>query len=377
MIRHNINEGKINLLVSLDLSRAFDSIDHCNLVSKLRHKFKFSKTACRLIYSYLTGRSQFVDIKGSISETRRVYMGVPQGSVIGPLLFVLYLNDLMEVIESSYGCKPFIFADDIQLLLSNEKQYKDVLEAMTNFCLANISSWMIENKFSINLTKTKCIAFAGNFQLDFNIHINGVRLQFVDHLRCLGVWIDNRLDFGNHIDRLSARITYTLRRLYNSNIFLPVYIKRNIAFALLMSQIAYCLELISGTISINLVKLERVFNRIVRFVFNVRIREHITPYVIRLLGCTFRKFIDFRLLFFFYKIILSSIPPNLRNIFNFSRSTRNIQVIIPRISTSLFERSFLIRVARLWNSLPSSLRIFADSKNVFRRKLYLYMCETS
>lgn len=280
------------------------------------------------------------------------------------------------MVTSSYRCKPFIFADDVQLLLSGGRQFLDVLEAGANFCLANISSWMVENRLRINLTKTKYITF-GNTDYNFNIHLNGARLHLVDHMRCLGVIIDDKLDFGRHIDTLTVKIIYTLRRLYNSNIYLPICIKRNVAFALLMSQIGYCLEVISGTISTNFGKLERAFNMIVRFVFNVKVREHITTFAIKFLGCTFRNFVNVRLLFFFYKIILSSTPPNLRSTFMFSRSTRNVQILIPRISTSIFERSFYIRVARLWNNLPSNLRVFIYSIYVFKKKLFLYVNETT
>lgn len=194
-------------------------------------------------------------------------------------------------------------------------------------------------------------------------------MQFVDHHRCLGVIIDNKLSFRNHIDILSGRIWGSLRKIYNAQIFLPQHVKRRLVYATLMSQITYGLEVISGTAGYLLNRIKRLVNAIVRFVYNVRRRDHISPYVKRFLGYSFDNFVLFRNLLMLHKLIKNGKPVALYNSFQLSPRLRNPHFIYPRIFKALFSKSFLVRVIGYWNSLPLELRIFTQSNNVFRLKL--------
>lgn len=140
-----------------------------------------------------------------------------------------------------------------------------------------------------------------------------------------------------------------------------------------MSQVLYGLEVVSGTIVINFNRLRRIVNTIVRFVYNVRLRRHISGYVKQFLGCSFDEFVKYRILIFFHKVIKRGRPLPLCNAFLFSRSSRNPQVSIPRVYKSVYERSFIVRVARCWNRLPFMLRVFSHSNNVFRLKVLQYL----
>lgn len=148
-IRCNINERKISALISLDLTKAFNSINFLTLINKLRVKFNFSRSACKLIFSYVSERYQFVELEGVHSDILPLFSGVPQGSVLGPLLFILYMNDLTEHIDASL-CRTFLFADDIFLLFSSYRDNVDVLEANVNYNLERFEQWSSANSLRIN-----------------------------------------------------------------------------------------------------------------------------------------------------------------------------------------------------------------------------------
>lgn len=297
--------------------------------------------------------------------------GVPQGSVLGPLLFTLYVNSLPSFVNSAM-CDTYLFADDVFLLFSGCFVFEDVLVNNINFELGRVLEWTSRNSLTINPSKTKAIMFGptNRFILNPDVFLDGVRIDFVNHLKCLGIILDNRLSFANHIDMLSCKLFNILRRIYSSNLFLPFRVKTQLSWALLMSQILYGFEVFSGTCAMNLKRVHRLINVIVRFVYNIRRRQHISHYFCDFIGCTFEQFVMHRNLILFHKVIKSNKPFPLCRSFTFSRSTRNPQIIIPRISSSFFEKSFMVRIARWWNQLPVSLRIFSHSNNAFRLKLW-------
>lgn len=340
------------------------------MMRKLRDEYKFSKSACKLIFSYLAGRSQYVEHNGATSALRILTTGIPQGSVLGPLLFMLYINSLSDFVTTSL-CKPFIFADDVFLLFKSRVDFSDVLQNNINFCLDRVCEWTSFNSLSINPSKSKAMMFGptSRFYPDINIVLSNTPISLVDHIKCLGVYLDSKLSFDPHINMVYGKIYGILRKIRSTNLYLPLRVRYNLAHALLFSNILYGLEVYTGTGSMRLRMIRRIFNLIVRFVYNVRRYEHVSNFAFSFLGCTFNNFIKYRNMILFYKIIKNGKPPELLNSFEFMRSSRNPLIRIPRISTSCFEKSFIVRIARLWNFLPFSLRVFSYSNNVFRVKI--------
>lgn len=141
-----------------------------------------------------------------------------------------------------------------------------------------------------------------------------------------------------------------------------------------MSQLNYGIEIYSGTWSYNVNRIEGIVRRIIRYVFNVRSREHdrVTQLIPEFLGCTFHDYLNQRILLHFYKVMKLRKPEILVNAFSFIHSTRNIQIVVPLVHFSVFEHSFFVRVYRIWNFLPNSLKLFSYSYSTYRKKIVDY-----
>lgn len=204
--------------------------------------------------------------------------------------------------------------------------------------------------------------------------MNGISVDYVDSLKCLGIIVDSDLDFGLHIDSLSNRICFTLRRLYALRAYTPKFVRWRLANALLMSQLNYCFEIISGTSLSNIDRLRRLLRKIIRYIFIIPLRDHdrVTECTPLFLRCTFHDFVRLRLLLLFYRVMKFGHPDSIVNEFSFLRSTRNVQIEIPRIHRLVFERSFKIRISRIWNQLPIYLRTFSFSVSTFKKKVLEY-----
>lgn len=371
-IRTKLDHHENCVMVSLDLTKAFDRINHNVLINRLQVKFRFSKSACKLIYSYLMDRSQFVSVGGLRSSVGVVTSGVPQGSVLGPILFLAYLNDCISVMDNEF-CKSYVFADDILLLYSADSDQNTYLETCLNNHLNLISNWMHLNCLEINSAKTKAVYFQLQNQncLFPRISINGQPIEYVNSLRCLGIILDSNLNFNEHIDSLSNKVCLTLRRLYSLKAYTPTHIRHLLANSLLMSLFNYGLEVFSGTFSYNLDRLQRIIRKIIRYTFDLRIQDHdrVSELVPEFLGCSFDDYLKLRLLLHFYKTMKCGQPQFLVNEFTFINSTRNIQINVPLGHLAVFDRSFLVRVYRTWNYLPTGLRLFSYSYPNYKNKL--------
>ena len=203
-IRKALDNGKFACGIFIDLQKAFDTVNHNILINKLNH-YGIRGVANNWYKSYLTNRSQYVSIQGHNSEIEQINHGVPQGSVLGPLLFLLYINDLHAAIKYS---TVYHFADDTNLLNINSSPKQ--LQKHLNIDLKPLYKWLLANKISLNCAKTEVIFFhkPGHPIKDykFNIKINGHKIYPSEFIKYLGIYLDTTLSGKHHCELLSIKL---------------------------------------------------------------------------------------------------------------------------------------------------------------------------
>jgi hypothetical protein len=222
-ISHSMDQGNIPLNVYIDLSKAFDTIDHTILLTKLKH-YGLHDTSHALIQSYLTNRQQYVQIENVKSTPLPITTGVPQGSILGPLLFIIYINDLSHTSNLLHFTS---YADDTTIFISLTYQNQNISlpsEQTLNNELNNLSEWMKLNKLSLNVSKTKCMAFhtPGKRFTPPIVKIDNCEIEYVDMFPLLGILLHKNLNWSahqNHINKKIAKVTCLINQLKN---FLPI-----------------------------------------------------------------------------------------------------------------------------------------------------------
>ena len=238
-IRKNLDEGKFSCAVFLDLQKAFDSVDHKILLKKLEN-YGFRGVAKSWVESYLTGRRQFVSINNVCSEPMSIKHGVPQGSVLGPLFFILYINDLKNCLNYS---KAYIFADDTAINISHTSP--KALKKRLNIDLKLLHHWLSANLIRLNVTKTETILFrhpTKKINYDLKLKLHGKRLTSNESTKYLGVCIDRNLNWKSQIDILAKKLRRTNGIISKLRHFLPQPTMIQIYHALFQSHLNYSLQ---------------------------------------------------------------------------------------------------------------------------------------
>ena len=236
-IRKALDDGNIGCGVFVDLQKAFDTVDHQILLAKLNH-YGIRGVSNDWFKSYLSNRSQYVSINGYESGLAAINCGVPQGSVLGPLLFLLYINDLNQAIKF---CKVHHFADDTNLLCLSNSIKK--LSKLVNADLKHLLNWLNGNKISLNVKKTEMITFKSKqkkLEGDLKIKLCGKRLYPTESVKYLGVKIDANLTWQHHVNDLSTKLNRANALLFKMRKYVSLKILRSIYFAIFDSYLCYC-----------------------------------------------------------------------------------------------------------------------------------------
>ena len=235
-IRKNLDKGNIGCGIFVDLQKAFDTVEHDILLAKLEH-YSIHGMANNWFKSYLFNRKQFVSINGHISNQTSVKYGVPQGSVLGPLLFLIYINDLNLTIKF---CKFHHFADDTNLLHFSKSVNK--LNKYVNLDMKNLTDWLNTNKISLNVKKTEVVIFKykkKKLECPIRIKLSRKRLYPSNSIRCLDVKVDENLNWKDHIHDIATRLNRANALLFKIRNYVTFNTLKSIYFAIIGSHRNY------------------------------------------------------------------------------------------------------------------------------------------
>ena len=366
-MRWAMDRGRVTLLVLFDFSRAFDCVDHALLMDKLV-KFNFSSSVLRWLASYLAGRWQRVSgSSGELSGRLPVSAGVPQGSVLGPLLFSLFISDVSDCLD---GCNYHLYADDLQIYLSFCPNEVESAVGVVNKNVRAICDWARENKLRINPEKTRALLIGGPTYIERllqadspRVKVNGIEIGYSRSAANLGVIFDSSLKWKDQINATSRRVFWGLHRLIKIRHLIPVTTRAHLINSLIMPLFDYCCLVCGDVSGMRAARLDVVMNSCVRFIFDVPRHAHITPYYAQLgwLRASQRRLCVLGR--FIFKLFTTSQPQYIISMFTFRSSIHNRVlrgdgrlIHIPTHRTEIAQRSFVVGSARLWNTLPSHIR---------------------
>ena len=234
-IKESIDNGKFGCGIFIDLKKAFDTVNHKILLLKLEH-YGVRGALLNWFESYLTNRKQYVFYNGVSSQTMTITCGVPQGSVLGPLLFLIYINDLPNVSDK---LQFFLFADDTNIYLDSDNLKS--LEKIVNEELKKLSLWLNLNRLALNVSKTNFVIFRANKPINHNVTIlmNRKAIEQKDHVKYLGVLVDEHLNWNYHIQHVAKKIGRGIGILVRLRQYLNPSMLKNIYYCLVYSHLSY------------------------------------------------------------------------------------------------------------------------------------------
>ncbi|KAG7298180.1 hypothetical protein JYU34_018964 [Plutella xylostella] len=378
-IRWGMEKGELTVLTLLDFSNAFNTVDFDILLGILS-SLNISPEAVGWFHSYLRGRRQRIRIEDTFSTWCSTNAGVPQGGVLSPLLFALFINGISQTISCSYH----LYADDLQIYCHSPPQELHNAISMVNSDLDRISDWSKCHGLTVNPKKTQVI-LVGSSRLKSKIDwlqlppitFDGVNIPFADKVKNLGILIDTNLTWVPQICEVSRKIfasSASLRRLRN---FLPTATKISLAQTLLLPILDYADACYSDITQEQLNKLERLQNFCIRFIFGLRKYDRISEYRNKLKWLPIRLRRNAHILSLLYSVLFNpSTPAYLKERFIFknhpdNRPMRSSQMRLldfPSHSTEFYSTSFTVTAIRLWNALPVNIR-FAKTDIAFKKQV--------
>ena len=233
-ILESLDKKQITLLLLIDFSKAFDMVDHNILLYKLKH-YGIRGVALKWFESYLKNRKQYTHINNINSETQKLTYGVPQGSILGPLLFIIYINDLPNIHKSSQFV---LYADDANIFITGKTMWE--IETKFNELSKILIDWVNVNGLSLNIKKTKYMIFANINVADFVAKIANIPIERTTVVRFLGVLVDNNLTWKQHILALQVKMTRNAGILMKMKGILPINVLKTLYHCFVQSHLNHC-----------------------------------------------------------------------------------------------------------------------------------------
>ena len=342
----------------LDLSKAFDCIDHEILIHKLRY-YGIRGTALDWFKSYLHNRKQYVHINGYSSPIQNINIGVPQGSVLGPLLFIMYINDLQfisNILDSVF------YADDSNFFITGNN-IKDMCAILNNE-LCNINQWFLANKLKLNTDKTSCMVFhTKNKFIDINrmnVKIAGFDIPVVNTTKFLGVILDNHLTWKYQVDDICCKMSRAIGAINRISAIVPTHILLNLYFTMILPHVMYCNIVWGNCAQYLLNRIHILQKRAIRIITKSKPYSHSDPLFKKMKLLTIYDIHKFITCTFMYQYINNTLPKFLENGFVKKKCMYNI-----RQNNNLYVPNYKYNVSRctikysgpiMWNNLSNTIK---------------------
>jgi hypothetical protein len=398
-IGNALNKGNYCIGVFIDLRKAFDVCSHSILLLKLE-KLGIKDIALEWFRSYLSGRKQKVEINGCFSECRNLDISVLQGTILGPILFLCYINDIFTASELA----TFLFADDTQCLAEN-KNLMDLIDFVNNE-LQKLANWFRANKMAVNVSKTNYIIFHtkgksvnyGDRHIIFNNNIIGqpvdpnlihnVERIYTNHpdpnkrtYKSLGVYLDEYLSFNKHVSHICAKISRSIFCIKRAANFLSLKSLKSLYYAMIHPHLLYCINIFSCTSQSNLNKILLVQKKAIRVITKENYNAHTAPLFKKLGILPFDKLLIQAKLNFMHAIEYNYAPSTFSSTFtknndrNIDHNLRNVNdFLIPFARIDLFKKIPLYSFPKAWNDDIGDLR-FQRNKITFQIALKDHLLE--
>jgi hypothetical protein len=361
-----IDQGKVMLLVLLDMSAAFDTVDHVILLQQLDF-LGVRGAALSWFKTYLSGRKQSVVIGDVVSTPRDLVTGVPQGSVLGPLLFSIYLIGINQII-TEHNVDYVLYADDLQLFVSSAPDKLPEAISRMESCIHHIRRWFMGRFLLLNDKKTEAIIIGSNNLIKkcpsviLNVGTTLIR-PVHSNVRDLGFLIDSELRYDSHVNKVCRDAFAHLKVIARIRKSLPKSSLLLLVNALVFSRIDYCGVILYNVSEKQLRRLQSIMNAAVRMIYRLKKGDSITPLLRSAKLLPVKQRLLCRSLCFIYNVLRSSSPKSLSSKLHVDHPNRvlrsqsqGVLLQIPSINKKHGERAFRRFAPKLWNSLPQSIR---------------------
>ena len=343
-------------MILMDLSKAFDGLPHKLMLRKI-HTYGVSISSCALLHSYLVNRKQRVKLGSCKSEWASITKGVPQGSILGPLLFNIFMNDMLYFLEVS--CSVSNYADDNTLRYAHSEYtvLKHVLESSSTKAVA----WFDDNSMKANPSKFQSLVFKDSSSIPFDsFEISGQDIAISDCVKLLGIFIDNKLNFDHHIRMICAKASRQINAILRIGKYLDISSKLNLYNAFVVSNFSFCSIVWNFCTKHSIFKIEKVNKRALRAVFNdytssysdlLKKVNRPCMYVLRMRKIAIEV----------YRCTHELNPSFMHSIFQVKESNYDLRdannLHLPKVKTVRNGLdSFSYHGAKIWNMLPDSIK---------------------